>query len=330
MQDIYLLYKSYSIDSMEKGKKLPAADFCNKEGAGKANPIYGKGALGNQFSGRMFYTGSNKEEFVTLVQLMLIDLGYEVGSSGADGKFGNDTEKAVKKFQEEHEDWGGEKLNVDGLVGPETADSLNRAMVVAEGRYDFHQTETCLTIEYSLLTAKAEALKEPVSLDVDGIEKGKVILTSAVIKSKENVFSVRLHGSDCKPLGNASYRITTSGLESSGVSDPEGWVHIEVSKDQCYARITLAWDQKEPVAMTLKKDLIVECEGEGEERQLATARLHNIGYGVETYSYDDAVKAFQSDYDIPDEYGLDEDGNLPPKTKKRLWWIYGEGMCDAS
>jgi len=85
---------------MGEDRKLPAPDFCNREGGGKANPIYGKGALGNQYSGRMFYSGSqsDKEKWVTLAQEMLLDLGFGEGEKGADGKFGNDTEKAVREF----------------------------------------------------------------------------------------------------------------------------------------------------------------------------------------------------------------------------------------
>jgi hypothetical protein len=174
---------------MEKGQKLPAPDFCNREGGGKANPIPGMGALGNQYSGRMYYTGSGKEDHVTLVQMMLTDLGYDVGSKGPDGKFGNDTEKAVKEFQKAHEDWGGEKLNVDGLVGPETADALNRAMVEVEGWYDQHQTDKELTVEFALLTVRAEALTSPVSIDVDAVTKAKVIIAGEISGITQAVWS---------------------------------------------------------------------------------------------------------------------------------------------
>ena len=52
--------------------------------------------------------------YVTLAQTELIQRGYDLGSWGADGKFGNATEKAVKQFQQ---DWG---LKVDGVIGPNT------------------------------------------------------------------------------------------------------------------------------------------------------------------------------------------------------------------
>ncbi len=48
---------------------------------------------------------------------------------GVDGIFGLDTDAAVRKFQEDHKDWEGKNLAVDGEVGERTADSLNREMV---------------------------------------------------------------------------------------------------------------------------------------------------------------------------------------------------------
>ena len=52
--------------------------------------------------------------YVTLAQTELIQRGYDLGSYGADGKFGAKTENAVKEFQR---DWG---LTADGIIGPKT------------------------------------------------------------------------------------------------------------------------------------------------------------------------------------------------------------------
>ena len=52
--------------------------------------------------------------YVTLAQTELINRGYDLGGYGADGKFGQKTEDAVKAFQR---DWG---LVQDGIVGPKT------------------------------------------------------------------------------------------------------------------------------------------------------------------------------------------------------------------
>lgn len=59
---------------------------------------------------------------VEQLQKNLIKLGYSCGSWGADGDFGNDTEKAVIKFQREH------GLDADGLVGPLTQAAIKTAL----------------------------------------------------------------------------------------------------------------------------------------------------------------------------------------------------------
>lgn len=58
---------------------------------------------------------------VVYVQEILIQLGYDLGASGADGKFGAKTEAAVKAFQR------ASGLNADGVVGPLTYEALEKA-----------------------------------------------------------------------------------------------------------------------------------------------------------------------------------------------------------
>jgi len=64
--------------------------------------------------------GSSGED-VKYCQSILISLGYDLGSYGADGKFGAKTEAAVKAFQKS------KGLAADGVVGPLTWDALERA-----------------------------------------------------------------------------------------------------------------------------------------------------------------------------------------------------------
>ncbi len=62
-----------------------------------------------------YYT---KGEFVAWTQTNLIRKGYSVGSCKVDKRYGNDTEKAVRKYQKD------KKLAVDGCVGIEVVKSL--------------------------------------------------------------------------------------------------------------------------------------------------------------------------------------------------------------
>lgn len=85
----------------------------------------------------------DRGEYVTLAQTELIQKGYDCGSWGADGKFGEATENAVKRFQR---DCG---LTTDGVIGPATWEALEKIQPVT----------TLYTVQIPHLTEyKAEAL----------------------------------------------------------------------------------------------------------------------------------------------------------------------------
>lgn len=68
------------------------------------------------------------------LQKMLFELGYLLSpgsrfNDGVDGKFDLRIKAAVRKFQQDHADWEGKQLQVDGQVGERTGDALNREMV---------------------------------------------------------------------------------------------------------------------------------------------------------------------------------------------------------
>lgn len=62
----------------------------------------------------------SRGEYVTLLQTQLINRGYNVGSTGADGVFGANTDSAVRAFQKAN------GLTVDGIVGPKTYAALDK------------------------------------------------------------------------------------------------------------------------------------------------------------------------------------------------------------
>lgn len=70
---------------------------------------------------------------VKKLQQALIDAGYDVGSTGADGIFGTNTEKAVKSYQKDN------GLSVDGIAGNQTFGSL---YATSEGTTSGVQTNT--------------------------------------------------------------------------------------------------------------------------------------------------------------------------------------------
>lgn len=154
---------------------LRAKDFCNSWG--KGNPVLGKGPLGNSYKEQMYYTGGDREQVVYKVQQMLTILEYSLGPSVPDGKFGNDTEAAVRAFQQDWKDWKGDSLNVDGLVGPETSDALNRKMVGIW--YNHYRTPRELYPEIALITATIGAVEGTITVDIASEEKVRLVISDA-------------------------------------------------------------------------------------------------------------------------------------------------------
>ena len=106
--------------------------------------------------------GSTGED-VVYCQQILIKLGYNLGASGADGKFGAKTQAAVKEFQAKN------GLGVDGVVGPMTWEALEKA----DPGPDPSTTLYTVTIPH-LPLYQAEALKDKYagSTIVAEVEKG--------------------------------------------------------------------------------------------------------------------------------------------------------------
>ena len=87
---------------------------------------YGKAS---EVSGEVKYGDKGKK--VKAIQWALKKLGYSIGSSGVDGIFGNDTLKAVKKFQRNS------KISADGIVGKNTKKAFKLKQYASGGLADF-------------------------------------------------------------------------------------------------------------------------------------------------------------------------------------------------
>ena len=59
----------------------------------------------------------DRGEVVRAWQMLLREKGYDIGKSGADGIFGNDTEKAVMRYQQDHQIEA-------GYIGPKTWETI--------------------------------------------------------------------------------------------------------------------------------------------------------------------------------------------------------------
>ena len=74
---------------------------------------------------RILKNGSRGDD-VAYMQQCLIKLNYDCGKTGADGIFGNNTEKAVKNYQSSHVDIYSQQLDVDGKIGEKTWGAIER------------------------------------------------------------------------------------------------------------------------------------------------------------------------------------------------------------
>ena len=118
------------------GQSVSGADAV-RSGA-RGNQAFVSSLSGPGVTGSNLRRGSSGSD-VSSMQQMLIDRGYDLGATGADGKFGPKTAAAVKQFQQ---DFG---LQADGIAGDQTMSALNRlgarpaAPAVATGRADRDQ-----------------------------------------------------------------------------------------------------------------------------------------------------------------------------------------------
>jgi hypothetical protein len=282
---------------------LPAEKLCNKYN--NPNPIKGEGALGNETKGKMYYEGKgDKKSLVETLQTMLRDLKkYDLGSfgpnnDGVDGTFGNSTEDAVKQFQEEHKDWDSNALKVDGLVGPDTADALNREMV---GKwYDHYQTPVELVegVPYHAITS--EFISKGLSVETGGAKRSKVFLVG-LIPSIEVTCSVRVLGFDLEPVKGTSCEIRAGESVQRTTTDDDGIATFNVSDQvkHCHVKWELPSGNGEG-KLSVEREVLFPPR----ETKDTNQRLSNLGHLQAELS--DQIRSYQQEMGR-EETGMESD-----------------------
>jgi hypothetical protein len=111
--------------------------------------------------------GDKRTDLVNHLQTILYELGFDLGitgsnENGVDGDFGSITEQVVRDYQTNHKNWEGKNLIVDGKVGPQTSDALNRSMVGIW--YDTYDAPSKLVQNQSLKTVTASIARKGLKL----------------------------------------------------------------------------------------------------------------------------------------------------------------------
>lgn len=105
---------------------------------------------------KMLQNGSSGSD-VKKLQQTLVDAGYDVGSAGVDGIYGNATTAAVKKYQQDN------GLKVDGIAGDQTLGSLYSVKAPAastETKAPAANTPTTTVPQYTYNPASDDAYQQ--------------------------------------------------------------------------------------------------------------------------------------------------------------------------
>jgi hypothetical protein len=99
-------------------------------------------------------------EHVSKIQQAIIDDGIPLSRFGIDGKYGNETEQAIREYQRKH------NLGIDGIVGPETLGHLDNKYSIDENNDD-NSNDVCQVVESVQLKNEKNQCEGPDVVDVD-------------------------------------------------------------------------------------------------------------------------------------------------------------------
>lgn len=130
---------------------------------------------GNATDSSTILCKGDKGDRVKKLQKNLITLGYSVGMTGADGRFGSSTEQAVKKFQRAM------RITADGVVGKVTSDAITAALNKQnDNRYGLSDFVT--EVQKIVGISKPDGIAGPVTLSKTVTISQKINSTHALVK----------------------------------------------------------------------------------------------------------------------------------------------------
>ena len=184
-------------------------------------------------------TRVREQDIIKPIQKMLKALDYNIGRTDVDGRFGDNTERAVKEFQIGHKGFDGRPLTDDGMVGPRTADAMNRAVVgMWFPKYmtppDLTKASARTVADLIIITIEASELqngldiKDDIKEAIDSVQDKKVKIQINVTYTRPKI----VRGDFCvltkKGINaNADFQ----GTDKIHVTDRNGNVHEISQKD---------------------------------------------------------------------------------------------------
>jgi len=220
-------------------------------------------------------------------------------------------------FQGKNRDWDGKQLKVDGLVGPDTSDALNRAMV---GKwYDHYQTPEKLVEGKPYHTATTDHMNSGLLIKPGKAKEGKVFL--AGVKGDFPIHEVKMRVCNYNLEPYSQKLCVVSFLGNGKIvkkTDKDGVISFKMPAHSKEWEITLP--ECDPLSgilgqkfFKLEEDLPPASTVRG-----STIRLRNLDYYAGpivdemTDLVRNAIFYFQSNEDLP------MTGKLDPPTVDKL------------